>query len=340
MEDRIEYLLRQYEKNNCSREELEELFSYINGLRNTDQPLKKMVKYIYEDIKKNHPSFIYVDEGGRLILTEPEDPHFIAEKNIVAKGARGKLLAVVIISCFAGLVFLGWLIKTNLSADSFLKKHVGKALIKKFSNRAEQTFVLLPDSSLVWLNAASSLQYSDHFSDDQKEEVILSGEGLFKINDSRSGVFLIRSDKTVITALPGSRLNVKNYPNERTMILSVAEGLIKVSRDNKLLPTVSAGQTLTINKADGQLTQGEADIKMIGTWQQGKMYYKEQRLLDILRDLERVYNIDITLTRPELESKIINTQFKRDIGPRAALETICKISGLQLDEDGRRFIIL
>lgn len=340
MEDRIEYLLRQYEKNNCSREELEELFSYINSLRNNDQPLKKMVKHIYEDIKKNHPSFIYVDEGGKLILAEPEDTHFIAEKNTIAKGARGKLLAVVVVSCIAGLAFLGWLIKTNLSDESFLKKHVGGALIKKFSNRGEQTFISLSDSSMVWLNSASSLQYSDHFSEDKKEELILSGEGLFKVNDTRTGVFLISTDKTVITALPGTRVDIKNYPDERNITLSVAEGLIKVSRDGKLFPTVSAGQTMAINKTDGQIIQGKTDINMIAAWQQGRLFYKEQRLVDIIRDLERVYNIGITLTKHELENKLINAAFKRDIGPQAALEMICKVTGSQLDVDGRRYIIL
>jgi len=341
VEDRIEYLLRQYEKNNCSREELEELFSYINKLRNNDQPLKKMVKHIYEDIKKNHPSFTYVDEEGKLILTEPEDTHFSSERISISKGARGKLLAVVIISCIVGLVSLGWLIKTNLSSDSFLKRHISGALIKKFSNRAEQAFIPLSDSSLVWLNAASALQYSDHFSDQEKEEVILNGEGLFKVSNSRSGPFLIRSDKVVITVLPGTTVDVKNYPDERSMVLYVAEGMVKVSRNEKLLPTVAAGQMLAINKADGQLTQGKTDIQLIAAWQQGNIYYKEQRLIDIIRDIERVYNIDITLSRHELEHKTISTFFRRDIGPRAALDTICTITGSQLDADGSgRFIIL
>jgi ferric-dicitrate binding protein FerR (iron transport regulator) len=125
------------------------------------------------------------------------------------------------------------------------------------------------------------------------------------------------------------------------MVLYVAEGMVKVSRDKKLLPTVAAGQMLAINKADGQLTQGKADIQTIAAWQQGNMYYKDMRLIDIIRDMQRVYNIDITLSRHELEQKKITTFFPRDIGPRAALDTICTITNSQLDADGsRRFIIL
>jgi hypothetical protein len=71
------------------------------------------------------------------------------------------------------------------------------------------------------------------------------------------------------------------------------------------------------------------------------MYYKDMRLIDIIRDMQRVYNIDITLSRHELEQKKITTFFPRDIGPRAALDTICTITNSQLDADGsRRFIIL
>ncbi len=163
MEDRIEYLLRQYEKNNCSREELEELFSYINNLRSNDLPLKKMVRNIYDDIRKNHPSFTYVDEEGQLVLNEPDESGTLSDRTIVTGSAKRKITD----SCSSivhGRAFFAWLAgKKNLSNDGYANAPYFRRANKKFSDRSEQKFFLLSDSTQIWLNSASSLEFPDHF---------------------------------------------------------------------------------------------------------------------------------------------------------------------------------
>jgi hypothetical protein len=115
MEERIAYLLRQYEGNNCSREELEELFSYINSLRAGNQPLKQIIKNIYDDIKRNHPSFTYVDENGRLVLTEPDEQFDPFDKTIIPPKSKWKLPVVVAAICILILFTLIWIIRKNFS---------------------------------------------------------------------------------------------------------------------------------------------------------------------------------------------------------------------------------
>lgn len=339
VEDRIEYLLRQYEKNNCSREELEELFSYINNLRSNDLPLKKMVRNIYDDIRKNHPSFTYVDEEGQLVLNEPDESGTLSDRTIVTGSAKRKLLIVVVVSCMVGLFSLGWLVKKNLSNDGYVMRPISGVLTKKFSDRSEQKFFLLSDSTQIWLNSASSLEFPDHFSDD-KREVMLAGEGFFRVNRSQKSPFIIYVGNIVITAPPGTALNTKAYAEEQNVTISVSEGRVILSRNNHRLPTIAQGRTFIVNKADGSIIQKKTPIENIAAWQNGDMLYEKERLADVLADLKRVYNVGIVLSDANLENKEITVSFRRDIGIKEALLLICKLTNSELDGEGTKYIIL
>jgi transmembrane sensor len=339
VEERIEYLLRQYEKNNCSREELEELFSYINNLRSNDLPLKKMVRSVYDDIRKNHPSFTYVDEDGRLVLNEPDESGTLSDRTVVTGSAKRKLLIVVVLSCMVGLFSLVWLIKKNLSDDGYVVRPISGVLTKKFCDKSEQKFFLLSDSTQIWLNSASSIEFPDHFSGD-KREVMLTGEGFFRVNPAQTSPFVIYIGNIAITAPPGAALNVKAYNEERNVIVSVNEGKVILSRQDHRLPSVEQGRVLIIDKKNGSIDQKKIDVKDVAAWQRGDMVYEKERLIDVLEDFKRVYNVGIVLSDAALENKEITLSFRRDIGIREALLLICKITDSELDGENGKFIIL
>jgi len=309
-------------------------------LRNNDLPLKRMVKNIYDDIRKNHPSFTYVDEEGRLVLTEPEEPNILSSNTIVTSKAKRKLLVVVVLSCMIGLFSLGWLIKKNLSDDGYIVPPISGVLTKKFSNRAEQQLFMLSDSSKIWLNSASSLEFPDHF-DDDKREAILSGEGFFTVHNSQPSPFLIYVGNIIITAPAGTSLNVKAYQDEQYIKVAVNDGKVIVKRNNHLLPTIEQGRIMIINKSDGTIAQKKIPLYSIAAWQQGNMIYEKEKLIDVLADFKRVYNVDILLSDAGLENREMTFSFKRDIGVKEALALICRLTDSELDEgEANKFIIL
>ncbi|MEI9807216.1 MAG: hypothetical protein WDO16_04655 [Bacteroidota bacterium] len=71
MEDRLHYLFKRYLDNTCSQKELEEFFSYVHKAEHDDQ-LRQLVKKVYNDLQAGGSNTTYVDENGRLVLTEPE----------------------------------------------------------------------------------------------------------------------------------------------------------------------------------------------------------------------------------------------------------------------------
>ena len=79
------------------------------------------------------------------------------------------------------------------------------------------------------LNAGSTLKYPVDFPDRDSREVLLSGEGFFKVREDKRSEFVVRVGDIEITAL-GTIFNVKAYPEEALIEATLVEGLLKINR--------------------------------------------------------------------------------------------------------------
>ena len=96
-----------------------------------------------------------------------------------------------------------------------------------------RTRAYLPDSTLVVLNAGSTIRYPVNFMGTGNREVFLSGEGFFEVRESKHSEFIVRVGDIEITAL-GTTFNVKAYPEEALIEATLVEGLLRINRgDNQ-----------------------------------------------------------------------------------------------------------
>lgn len=328
MEERIRYLLRRYENNKCSQEELEELFYYIRNARNSEAPLKRMVRKIYDDIRKNHPSFTYVDESGRLILTEPDQGSASAGKETVLKKKIKTPVLVVLLAAILMVSAALWLMRKDMSGSNGAHRNAAISLTKKFSERSEQKYLLLPDSTEVWLNAASSLEFPDEFNSGRRE-VLLSGEAFFKVKHAANKPFIIHTGK-VSTVVLGTSFNIKAYPGQKEVIISVSQGRVNVKRNQNIVATLTKGQQVKIDNEEEKIAEKNIAVSKVAAWQQGDMIYDDEVFTDIVADLERIYNVKIDITNKELQQMRISASFRKDIGISQALLILCKLTGARL----------
>lgn len=91
-----------------------------------------------------------------------------------------------------------------------------------------QTQVLLPDQSIVLLNAGSKIRYYSDYGV-KNREVWLQGEGYFTVTKNKAKSFIVRAGSLAIKAL-GTQFNVKAYPTEGIIETALVEGKIKIER--------------------------------------------------------------------------------------------------------------
>lgn len=336
MEERLQYLLRQYENNSCSHEELEELFSYIRNTGSSDASLKRMLKKIYGEIRKNHPSFLYVDENGNLVFAEPGQD-IPAEKEAPSKRKTKPALWLMVLTGTLMILTALWLTRKDITGNLSQPGNSAIILTKKFSERSEQKFLLLSDSTKVWLNAASSLEFPDKFTAGKKE-VTLSGEAFFEVRYMPGEAFIVHTGK-ISTAVSGGSFNIKAYPREKEVAISVKQGKAEVKHNRDIITTLTQNQQAKIDPDDGEITQKNIMLSKIAAWQRGEMIYDNELLTHIIADLERVYNVKISVLNKEVRAMKLSASFTKDTGVLQALHTLCKLTGTILETANGHFEI-
>lgn len=326
MEERLRYLFRQYFENSCSKKELEEFFFYIRQAR-YESKLRQLIRKVYSEIKDSDTFSTFVDEHGRLVLTRPG--YFISQED--AKPARSAsyagALVVLAIIIFTGTI---WLVKSRTPAPGRTASLA--SLTKKTTDRSESKTLLLEDSTQVWLNAASSLEFPDHF-DNKKREVFLTGEAFFDVKHADKIPFVIHTGDVSTTVL-GTAFNIKAYPSQQITV-SVSRGKVKVTRADGWETILEPGEQLKMEVNKKEIIEKTIPVAEVAAWQQGYMVFDDEPLSGIIADMERIYNVSIRVASPATQKLRISTSFRKEIGIEQALQVLCRLtdSGLKIEEN-------
>lgn len=202
--------------------------------------------------------------------------------------------------------------------------------------RSRQYEVVLPDGSHVWLNAASAIRFPASFTDKERS-VELLGEALFDVQHADKVPFVIHSGN-LTTSVMGTAFDIKAYPGEQSMTVAVKRGKVKVQSGNSLLATLEKGQQVKVASNAGAV-QRNIDTAIIAGWKRGDIYYKDERLTDIITDLQRVFNASIQIKKSSLKEEITTVSFNKNIGLDKALAIICRITDASFSVNNGIFTI-
>lgn len=160
--------------------------------------------------------------------------------------------------------------------------------------RGGQYQVNLPDGSSVWLNAASSLRFPTNFRG-KTREVELDGEAYFEIASDKDKPFIVTTATQEVEVL-GTHFNINAYANEESVRTTLLEGSVKViDRNNRREARLTPGQEAVHTPKDGFLLR-TADIDQAISWKQGLFIFNDMNLKNIMRQLERWYNVNVDYT--------------------------------------------
>jgi ferric-dicitrate binding protein FerR (iron transport regulator) len=201
--------------------------------------------------------------------------------------------------------------------------------------RAELT---LTDGTKVWLNSLTTFTFPDRFTDASRE-VFLDGEAYFEVMHDEAKPFSVHTLTYGIRAL-GTEFNVSAYSREREKFeTSLIEGAVEiVSPDNarsfKLLP----GNR--IYGAGGRLTVDAIPDYNHFLWRKGIICFENERVGDILAQLQLYYDIDIRSENTAVNDMRYTGKFRTKDGIDHVLNVLKIPTGLRYYRDSEANFIL
>jgi ferric-dicitrate binding protein FerR (iron transport regulator) len=158
----------------------------------------------------------------------------------------------------------------------------------------------LPDGTSVWLNSAGLLTYDNAYN--KKERVVhLQGEAYFEVKKDKTRPFVVKMNDLSVEAL-GTSFDIKAYPDDNYIAATLIEGSIRISSPTQS-ELLAPNEKLTITKNDGQFTKSVLpDAKKNVAWINNQLTFEQERMENIAKTLERMYNVRIRFASDKLEN--------------------------------------
>lgn len=151
--------------------------------------------------------------------------------------------------------------------------------------------IQLPDGSMVWLNAASSIQYSLNIGTAKQRVVKLDGEAYFEVAKNATHPFIVETDKQSVEVL-GTHFNINSYKDERVTKTTLLEGSVRVSHNiTNESEVLKPGEQSLVSVSGMDIKEVDVDESI--AWKKGYFMFNNERQESILRKVARWYNVEI-----------------------------------------------
>ena len=171
--------------------------------------------------------------------------------------------------------------------------------------------IVLPDGSIVWLNAGSSLTYSQGFGV-KNRDVRMSGEGYFEVTHDKSKPFTVESNAIKVTVL-GTKFNVCDYQDESLAEVTLEEGSVAMNSivDANNIITLTPNQHCILDKTTGRMSIDTTNATTASLWTSGQLFFDEDPLEHIVNILNHSYNVKIRIDDPSIRTLCFYGDFSR-----------------------------
>ena len=160
--------------------------------------------------------------------------------------------------------------------------------------------LVLPDSSRVWLNGNSVLEYPEQFGQDNRR-LRLSGEAYFEVAKDRHRPFRVSSRDMEVLVL-GTKFNFRSTHTENTVEVSLLEGEVKATGTHEEgAITLSPGQKVELDKGTGKMKVKDTNALLDAVWHSDMVKLQNADIHQIAQLIERIYQVKVILS-PEVET--------------------------------------
>lgn len=169
----------------------------------------------------------------------------------------------------------------------------------------------LADGSTVYMNSGSSLKYPVRFPKKGQREVKLTGEAFFDVAKDADRPFIVESENLKVNVL-GTQFNMSAYAEDNATGVALVEGSVNLSttRTKADSTTLEPGQLGQYRKTeDGGLSVENVDTNIYTAWMDGGLVFRDMSFGNILKKLERHYDVTITNKDTTLAKEAFNANF-------------------------------
>jgi transmembrane sensor len=205
------------------------------------------------------------------------------------------------------ILITGWWLLPSFNKTKGLAIKNSKKILQPIANNKEKKYIHLQDGSTVLLNNGSRLEYPDEFTG-KTREVTLVGEGYFDIQHDASRPFIVHTGK-LNTVVLGTAFNIRAYPSQKEIVVTVTRGKVKVGDSGKTYGIITPNESIVVNTASNTHKQEKANAEHIVEWKKAYLVLDDVSLEEAATLINSRYHVNITFSKESLKQCRISASF-------------------------------
>jgi ferric-dicitrate binding protein FerR (iron transport regulator) len=159
------------------------------------------------------------------------------------------------------------------------------------------THIVMSDGTKIWVNSGSRVIYPPVFAEN-KREIYVEGEVYLEVVRNEKSPFIVKTEMMETTVL-GTSFNVSAYKNDENQSVVLVAGSVSVKGDKeKTAKTIQPSQKYVLEKNTHISDIQTVDVFDHICWKFGFLSFQKEKLSDVLKKLERFYNVRIDYEAP------------------------------------------
>jgi len=297
MKERGQYLLKKFLDDQCSREELKELLTYLeNG---TEKEYNSVLHQVWEELQSYAP----LEQRTIAQITDNVSAQ-INQKNSPRNRNLLLLPHFLIAATFTALIMI-------LGGVYFFSDK-STSTITHQTAYGETMKIVLPDSSVVTLNGNSQISYVPTWEPSATRKVWLEGEAFFEVrkkdeanqqNEAAEGLKFVVFTSNFNVEVLGTSFNVNDRGDRASVVLNTGKVRLQNNTEGADIE-MKPGDRVAVSAESDDLETKAVDPELYTAWTKNKLIFDRTPLPEIARLLEDNYGLEVTLKDENLKDRI------------------------------------
>ncbi len=210
------------------------------------------------------------------------------------------------------------------------------ALFTEFTTlKGQNVKIILPDSSIVWLNANSKLRVNHSYNRIDRN-IAVQGEAYFEVKHNKKKPFVVAANTSQIKVL-GTEFNVSNRTDVNSVVTTLVKGAVKIGLPHQEVK-LTVGEQAVLDNVSRTIKIREVNTADYTSWKEGYFTFRKERISQLLNRIDDWYDIQEINIPPQLDVEVSGT-FERTKKLSDLLRHLEKITDLKFVIEQRKVYV-
>lgn len=202
--------------------------------------------------------------------------------------------------------------------------------------RGSEYWIVLPDGTRVWLNAATELKYPVAFHAKERR-VYLKGEAYFEVAPDKNRPFYVETEEVKIRVL-GTVFDVNTHYTRGVRTVLV-EGAVALEWGDQKEIRMKPGELADFDRTTTEVTLKEVDVTSYIFWKEGYFVFEDEPLEEIMHTLSLWYDKEFLFVGKRSRALHFSGHIKRYERIETILSAITDVTGVEFRMNGQIILI-